>query len=45
MLTPAVLIATMGGDDALAVLNGAGLIAAAGFVTVAGMAALLFRRW
>jgi hypothetical protein len=31
--------------EVLSVLNGAGLIAAVGIVTVAGMATLLFRRW
>jgi len=45
MCIPAVLLSAMGSDETLAVLNGAGLIACAGFVTVAGMAALVFRRW
>jgi hypothetical protein len=45
MCIPSVLLSAMGSDEALAVLNGAGLIACAGFVTLAGMAALLFRRW
>jgi hypothetical protein len=31
--------------DVLAIVNEAGLIAAVGVVTIAGMATLLFRRW
>jgi hypothetical protein len=45
MCIPAVPLVTTSGAEILAVLNGAGLIAAVGFVTVAGMATLLFRRW
>jgi hypothetical protein len=32
-------------SDAVAVVNGAGLFAAVGVVTIVGMATLLFRRW
>jgi hypothetical protein len=45
MFTPAVPLVVTSGADVLDVLNGAGLIASVGFVALAGMATLLFRRW
>jgi hypothetical protein len=40
-----VVLLTTSWSDVLAVVNGAGLIAAVGVVTIAGLAVLLFRRW
>jgi hypothetical protein len=38
-------LVVMSWADLLAVVNGAGLFAAVGVVTIVGMATLLFRRW
>ncbi len=38
-------LVVMSWADLLAVVNGAGLFAAVGAVTIVGMATLLFRRW
>jgi hypothetical protein len=39
------VLVVMSWADLRAVVNGAGLIAAVGVVTIVGMATLLFRRW
>ncbi|HTB72226.1 MAG TPA: hypothetical protein VK762_03230 [Polyangiaceae bacterium] len=39
------LVGMMSWSDVLAVVNGAGLFAAVGIVTIVGFGTLLFRRW
>lgn len=45
LLSAGALPAWPGWSEFLAIVNGAGLIAAVGAVSLAGIATLLFRRW